>query len=76
MDCTSCFNASTRKKRLQSEKRATSAEDEQDAQNEKKNIDCDFEEKDNYVYSVDSLFKIEKELTALNKIGFSAESIV
>jgi len=38
-----------------------------------KNIDCDFEEKDNYVYSVDSLYKIERELTALNKIGFSAE---
>ena len=27
-----------------------------------KNIDCDFEEKDNFVYSVDSLFEIEKEL--------------
>ncbi len=38
-----------------------------------KRIDCDFEEKDNYVYSVDSLYKIEKELSALNKIGFSAE---
>ena len=38
-----------------------------------KNIDCDFEEKDNYVYSVESLFKIEKELNALNKIGFSAD---
>ncbi len=38
-----------------------------------KNIDCDFEEKDNYVYSVESLFKIEKELNALNKIGYLAE---
>ncbi len=38
-----------------------------------KNIDCDFEEKDNFVYSVDSLYKIEKELNALEKLGFSAE---
>ena len=38
-----------------------------------KDINCDFEEKDNYVYSVENLFKIEKELNALNKMGFSAE---
>lgn len=38
-----------------------------------KRIECDFEEKDNYVYSVDSLYKIEKELSALNKMGVSAE---
>lgn len=37
-----------------------------------KNIDCDFEEKPAYAYSEDSLPKIEKELSALEKLGFSA----
>lgn len=37
------------------------------------NIDCDFERKDNYVYSTDNREKIEKELDALSKIGFNAE---
>ncbi len=37
------------------------------------NIDCDFELKDNYVYSVDNLKKTEKELDALDKIGYKAE---
>lgn len=36
-------------------------------------IDCDFEEKDAYVYSSDNLRKIEKELYALERIGVSAE---
>ena len=36
-------------------------------------IECDYEIKDNYVYSVDNLPKIEKELSALNKIGYNAE---
>ena len=35
--------------------------------------DCDFEEKDAFVYSLDSHSKIEKELTALHKLKFSAE---
>lgn len=34
-----------------------------------KNIDCDFEIKDNYVYSRDSADQLEKELCALDKIG-------
>ncbi len=38
-----------------------------------KDIDCDFEEKDAFVYSLDDRRKIEKELAALAKIGFSAE---
>ena len=37
-----------------------------------KNIDCDFEERDNYVYSLTDPDKAEKELAALRKIGFSA----
>lgn len=38
-----------------------------------KDIDCDFEEKDAFVYSLDDRRKIEKELAALVKIGYSAE---
>ena len=37
------------------------------------NIDCDFEEKDAYVYSLSDRKIIENELSALNKIGFAAE---
>ena len=37
------------------------------------NIDCDFEEKDAFVYSLDDRNKIEKEIVALKKIGFPAE---
>lgn len=36
-------------------------------------IDCDFEYKDNYVYSVDDRKKIEKEMSALQKIGYNAK---
>lgn len=36
------------------------------------NIDCDYEIKNNYVYSLDNRKKIEKEITALNKIGYNA----
>ncbi len=36
------------------------------------NIDCDFSEKDNYVYSVSDRQKIKNEVTALNKIGCKA----
>lgn len=35
-------------------------------------IDCDFEIRDNYVYSVDNCEKLEKELDALQKIGYEA----
>lgn len=38
-----------------------------------KNINCDFENKDSFVYSMNNTKKIEDELTALDKIGFSAE---
>lgn len=38
-----------------------------------RNIDCDFEEKDNYVYSADKIKKIKNELYALDKIGCNAE---
>lgn len=37
------------------------------------NIDCDFEEKASYVYSLDDRQKIEKEILALEKLGFHAE---
>ncbi len=37
-----------------------------------KDIDCDFEIKDNYVYSLDDLFLLEREFSALSKIGFKA----
>ena len=36
-------------------------------------IDCDFEEKDNFVYSTDDADVLEDELAALYKIGFKAE---
>jgi len=38
-----------------------------------KKIDCDYERKNNYVYSTDNRDKIEKEITALDKIGYKAE---
>lgn len=38
-----------------------------------RNIDCDFEEKNAYVYSRNNKEKIEKEIDALNKLGFNAE---
>lgn len=36
-------------------------------------IDCDYEKKDNYVYSVDDRRKLEKELKAFQKLGINAE---
>ena len=36
------------------------------------NIDCDYEKKDSYVYSLKSREKIEKEVNALNKLGLNA----
>ena len=36
-------------------------------------IDCDYEVKDNYVYSVDDRKKLEDEMDALHKIGYDAE---
>lgn len=38
-------------------------------------IDCDFEEKDSYVYSLYNRDIIEKEIKALSKIGFKAEFV-
>ncbi|MBQ8498053.1 MAG: FAD-dependent oxidoreductase [Clostridia bacterium] len=37
------------------------------------NIDCDYETKDNYVYSLTDRKKIEKEIAALNALGVKAE---
>ncbi len=37
-------------------------------------IDCDYEEKDSFVYSLDNPQVIEDELAALSKLGFHAES--
>ncbi len=37
------------------------------------NIDCDFETRDNYVYSLNDRKKIEKEVATLNRIGVKAE---
>ena len=38
-----------------------------------RNVDCDFEEKDAFVYSLDSRRKLERELKALTRLSFSAE---
>lgn len=38
-----------------------------------KDIDCDFEIKDNIVYCVDNIKKAEKEMSALSSMGYSAE---
>ncbi|MDD6276027.1 MAG: FAD-dependent oxidoreductase [Clostridia bacterium] len=40
-----------------------------------KKIDCDFEEKDSYVYSTKNPKKLEKELNALDKLNFKADFI-
>lgn len=37
------------------------------------NIDCDYEAKDNFVYSVNNRKKLEDEMDALHKIGYEAE---
>lgn len=37
------------------------------------NIDCDFEDKDSYVYSLDGTLKLEQELSALEKLSFKAK---
>lgn len=37
-----------------------------------KNIDCDYEIKDNYVYSLNDRKKLENEMNALSKIGYDA----
>ena len=37
------------------------------------NIDCDYEIKDNFVYSIDDEKKLEKEMDALSKIGLNAD---
>ncbi len=36
-------------------------------------IDCDYERRDNYVYSLNNLAIIEKEVSALNRLGVKAE---
>lgn len=38
-------------------------------------IDCGFEEKDAFVYSLDKRWKLERELTALDRLGFSASFV-
>ncbi|MBQ9674096.1 MAG: FAD-dependent oxidoreductase [Ruminococcus sp.] len=38
-----------------------------------KNIDCDYEVKDNYVYSIGDRKKLEDEMNALRKIGYEAK---
>ena len=40
-----------------------------------RNIDCGFEEKAAYTYSLDNRRKIERELEALDKLGFPAEFV-
>ncbi len=37
------------------------------------NIPCDFENKDNVVYSTDNIRKVEKELKSLERIGYKAD---
>lgn len=36
-------------------------------------IPCDFENKDNYIYCTDGMKKVEKELSALERIGYKAD---
>ncbi len=38
-----------------------------------KNISCSFEEKNSYVYTINNRNKIEKELSAMDKLGFNAD---
>lgn len=38
-----------------------------------KNIDCDYENKDSYVYSLDDAKKIADEVSAINRLGVKAE---
>ncbi len=38
-----------------------------------KDIPCDYEKKDSYVYSIDGLSKLEKETSALRELGVAAE---
>lgn len=38
-----------------------------------RDIDCDFEYKDNFIYSVHDRGKLEKEMLALERIGYAAE---
>ena len=40
-----------------------------------KDVDCDFERQDAYVYSLSDSRKIEKELTALSKLGYQAHHV-
>ena len=40
-----------------------------------KTIDCNFENKNNFVYTMDNMPKLERDLDALNKIGFSAQHV-
>ncbi len=40
-----------------------------------KSINCDYEIQDNYVYSVDSIYNIESELAAYNRIGLNADLV-
>lgn len=40
-----------------------------------KETDCDFEQKDSYVYSVDTPDKLERELKVMNRIGLPAEFV-
>lgn len=38
-----------------------------------KNVDCDYEQKSNYVYSIDDRMKLEYEMMAFDKIGCTAK---
>lgn len=38
-----------------------------------RSLDCDFEEKDAFVYSMDSRRKLDRELNTLDRLGFDAE---
>ncbi len=40
-----------------------------------KNIDCDFENQNSFVYSISNLKKIESELNVLSKLNFNAEFV-
>lgn len=37
-----------------------------------KNIDCNYEQKDNFVYSIDDIRKLEREMEAFRRLGYDA----
>lgn len=71
------YNKFTKENNLKTAKKYLDANQEalMEYKNICKNIDCDFETKDNYVYSVYNIQKLYNETEILNKIGFEADLV-